>query len=157
MKRQLELSEHQEGETASQHPQHDAATHMSASSHKALLGAVEKLLSDQREVILKRADDMIVQHVREIAKEVVAQSRRSAHTAASSPSNSNRWRQESGVSRTPSKFAAGGAGAHEALADIPEPALGAAGGDSTRESQAAHGPAGAEAGAAVLPSTPDVT
>eukprot|EP00802_Teleaulax_amphioxeia_P008138 Tamp_08146.p1 GENE.Tamp_08146~~Tamp_08146.p1 ORF type:complete len:600 (+),score=92.68 Tamp_08146:391-2190(+) len=47
--------------------------HSNAGSHKALLGAVEKLLQEQRQVILKRAEDMITQHVREIAKEVVTQ------------------------------------------------------------------------------------
>ena len=166
MKRQLELSQQQEGETASEHPQHAAAAHMSAGSRKALLGAVEKLLSDQREIILKRADDMIVQHVREIAKEVVAQSQRAAHTPGSP---SQRPRQTSGVgSRTPAtpgRPATGEVAAPDPFAGIPAQGsggAGAAGGNSSRGSQSTQGAAGAaetgpETSAAGLPSMPNVT
>eukprot|EP00277_Geminigera_cryophila_P005614 CAMPEP_0179414308 /NCGR_PEP_ID=MMETSP0799-20121207/5592_1 /TAXON_ID=46947 /ORGANISM="Geminigera cryophila, Strain CCMP2564" /LENGTH=495 /DNA_ID=CAMNT_0021186897 /DNA_START=59 /DNA_END=1542 /DNA_ORIENTATION=- len=77
MRLQLELVP----DEASDPQAHPTAATANAGSHKALLAAVEKLLSEQRDLILKRAEDMIAQHVREIAKEVVSQ----AHSSSAQP------------------------------------------------------------------------
>lgn len=52
----------------------DGTARQSENMNQALLEKVEKLMSEQREAILRRAEALIAQHVREIAKEVVAQS-----------------------------------------------------------------------------------
>ena len=82
MRRQLELSAEadQEQDAAAPGAVERAASNTTSTkpnaaitSQKALLGAVEKLLSEQREIILDRAEGMIAQHIREISKEVIRQ------------------------------------------------------------------------------------
>ena len=82
MRRQLELSAEGDQEQDAGAPgalEHAASNttstkaNASITSQKALLGAVEKLLSEQRDIILDRAEGMIAQHIREISKEVIRQ------------------------------------------------------------------------------------
>merc|ERR1719163_2614812 len=82
MRRQLELSAEGDQEPDAGAPgalEHAASNttstkaNNSITSQKALLGAVEKLLSEQRDIILDRAEGMIAQHIREISKEVIRQ------------------------------------------------------------------------------------
>lgn len=158
MKRQLELSQLQEGESSSGNQEHGAsAANLSTGSHKALLGAVERLLSDQREVILQRADDMIAQHVREIAKEVVTQSRTAAHApSTSTPESRGAVRHTAAGSSIKSPIPSQ-ATTREGMPEQPAsdvPASAAGGSDGRGASQ----PSGAASAAgALVVSTPDVT
>lgn len=148
MKRQLEL-------TSQEHTA--AAANLSAGSHKALLGAVEKLLSDQREVILKRAEDMIAQHVRDIAKEVVAHSRNAPHFPTTPDNNRAATRASSTPQQRPTPGgprAAEGVPAEEAALHVPTSAAGGDGGNGAIASQESRDTAAAGAPAA---SAHDVT
>lgn len=89
MKRQLLLAQDPAAaeEEEEQGPDRVDRPHATGTSHKALLAAVEKLLSEQREYILRRAEDMISQHVREITKEVVIQAHSSAMPKSRSKGN----------------------------------------------------------------------
>ena len=149
MKRQLELT----------NQEHTAASaNLSAGSHKALLGAVEKLLSDQREVILKRAEDMIAQHVRDIAKEVVAHSRHAPHSPNTPDNNRAAARASSTPLQRPTpgrpRAAAEGVPAEEAALHVPTSAAGGDGGRGAVASQESRDTAAAGAPAA---SAHDVT
>mmetsp|Transcript_24180 Transcript_24180/g.78818 ORF Transcript_24180/g.78818 Transcript_24180/m.78818 type:complete len:497 (-) Transcript_24180:92-1582(-) len=51
----------------------------SAGTQRILLATVERLMAEHREMILRKADEMIKEHVKEIAREVVARNREKKH------------------------------------------------------------------------------